>query len=399
MMPQGDRPGMTRILRFIETSDPHYGGPVESARRFAEAWARQGHRQDLLTLDPPGETHLSDYPGEIFPLGPPRDGRLLHRYRYSPAVVPWLRAHAKDYDAVIVGGLWRYMARAAHRALAGGATPYFVYTHGMLDPYFKQSQRLKHMGKQLSWWFAEGPLLRHARNVLFTCEEEGILAENAFWPYKAEGVCVGYGTTDTGGDPQAQEAAFRVAVPDLGTRDYLLFLSRIHPKKGCDLLVEAFAGIAAAHPDLDLVIAGPDQVGWVQDLKASAEALGISGRIHFPGMLKGDLKTGAFRGAQAFVLTSHQENFGIVVAEAMACGIPVLISDKVNIWREVVADGAGLVEPDTLEGSKTLLQRFAALSPAERAAMGARARESFLRRFHVERAADALMELIQSRIG
>jgi glycosyltransferase involved in cell wall biosynthesis len=389
---------MTRILRFIETSNPHYGGPVESARRFAEAWARKGHRQDLLTLDPPGETHLTDYPGEIFAMGPPRDGKLLHRYRYSPQVVPWLKAHAGDYDAVIVGGLWRYMARAAHKALAGGPTPYFVYTHGMLDPYFKESQKLKHMGKQLSWWFAEGPLLRHARHVLFTCEEEGILAQDAFWPYKVDGVSVGYGTTDVGGDPAAQKAAFRDAVPALAGRRYLLFLSRIHPKKGCDLLVEAFVGIAAGSPDLDLVIAGPDQVGLVAELKARAEALGIGARVHFPGMLKGDVKTGAFRGADAFVLTSHQENFGIVVAEAMACGIPVLISDKVNIWREVVADGAGMVEPDTLEGAKALLARFAVLGGEERAAMGARARESFLERFHVERAAEALMALIEQRL-
>jgi glycosyltransferase involved in cell wall biosynthesis len=254
------------------------------------------------------------------------------------------------------------------------------------------------MGKQLSWWFAEGPLLRHARHVLFTCEEEGILAQDAFWPYKVDGVSVGYGTTDVGGDPAAQKAAFRDAVPALAGRRYLLFLSRIHPKKGCDLLVEAFVGIAAGSPDLDLVIAGPDQVGLVAELKARAEALGIGARVHFPGMLKGDVKTGAFRGADAFVLTSHQENFGIVVAEAMACGIPVLISDKVNIWREVVADGAGMVEPDTLEGAKALLARFAVLGGEERAAMGARARESFLERFHVERAAEALMALIEQRL-
>ncbi|MFD1949606.1 glycosyltransferase [Sphingomonas arantia] len=388
---------MTRILRIITSADLHGGGPIEGARRFAEVWARDGHRQDLLTLDAPGERFLTDYPGEIFSVGPPRGRSLLNRYRYAPDMVPWLKANVGNYDAVIVSGLWRYMARGAMKALAGGPVPYFVFTHGMLDPWFKQSAPAKNWGKQLSWWWAEGPLTRHAANVLFTTEEEMILADKAFWPYRLNGAVVGYGTADVSGDPAAQIAAFRAALPTLGDQRFLLFLSRIHPKKGCDLLVEAFADVAAQDPTLDLVIAGPDQVGLVAGFQARADALGIGTRIHFPGMLKGDIKTGAFRAADAFVLPSHQENFGIVVAEAMACGTPVLISDKVNIWREVVADGAGLVEPDTLDGTRALLSRFVALSPTERAAMGTTARTSFLSRFHVEQAARGLMAFIEKR--
>ncbi len=389
---------MTRVLRIITSADLRGGGPIEGARRFAEIWARDGHRQDLLTLDPPEEEHLPDYPGKIFRVGPPRGRSLLQRYRYAPAMVPWLKAHAGDYDAVIVSGLWRYMARGAYKGLAGGNVPYFVFTHGMLDPWFRESAPAKHWGKQLSWLLAEGPLTANATNVLFTTEEEKLRADKAFWPYHAKPEVVGYGTSDANGDPATQVAAFRALLPALGERRFLLFLSRIHPKKGCDLLVEGFAAIAASDPTLDLVIAGPDETGLVDGLRARTQALGIGDRIHFPGMLKGDTKTGAFRAADAFVLPSHQENFGIVVAEAMACGTPVFLSDKVNIWREVVADGAGMVEPDTLEGTKRLLQRFAALSPDERRTMGEAARASFLSRFHVEQAARGLMALIQRKI-
>jgi glycosyltransferase involved in cell wall biosynthesis len=386
---------MTKILRIIADSNPSSGGPIEGTRRFGEVWAAHGHRQDMLTLDAPGETWLTDYPGKIIALGTQRTSNPVSKYRYSPRMVPWLCQHARDYDAILVSGLWRYQARGAGRALAGGATPYFVLPHGMLDPWFRETYPLKHIVKQLSWWWAEGPLLANARAVLFTSEEEKRLAEGIFRPWKANSVVIGYGTQDVIGDSESQKRTFRAAVPALGKRDYLLFLSRIHPKKGCDILVEAFAAIAAEAPHLDLVIAGPDQVGLANTLREQAERLNISDRLHFPGMLKGDVKTGAFRGATAFVLPSHQENFGIVVAEALACATPVLISNKVNIWREVEADGAGLIEPDTIEGTTALLTAYLAMNTDAHAEMRKRARSCFLNRFHAEKAAMDLLALIQ----
>jgi glycosyltransferase involved in cell wall biosynthesis len=132
------------------------------------------------------------------------------------------------------------------------------------------------------------------------------------------------------------------------------------------------------------VIAGPDQFGWLPELHSLAQKLGIGPRVHWPGMLKGDVKWGAFRSGAALILPSHQENFGFVVAEAMACSTPVLVSDKVNIWREVEASGSGLVEPDTLDGTRNLIRRFHALSPAERDAMSRNARSGFLKYFDIE---------------
>jgi glycosyltransferase involved in cell wall biosynthesis len=173
-----------------------------------------------------------------------------------------------------------------------------------------------------------------------------------------------------------------------------LFLSRIHEKKGCDLLLQAFARVAAVEPDLHLVLAGPDQTGWVARLQALAEEQGIAGRVTWPGMLRNDMKWGAFYAAEAFVLPSHQENFGIAVAEALGCGLPALISDKVNIWREVESSGAGLVAPDTLAGTRELLEQWLALAPERRAAMGAAARELFMRRFTVDAMANGLLDVV-----
>lgn len=390
---------MTRILRIITSADPRTGGPIEGARRVGEIWARQGHRQDLLTLDPPDERHLDDYPGRIVAIGPPRGGGPLQRYRYSPAMVPWLRAHVGAYDAVIVSGLWRYSARAAGVALAGARVPYVVFPHGMLDPWFRRTAPPKHLAIQASWWWAEGRLLAGARAVLFTSEEEQRRAQGAFLPYRVRGAVVNYGAADLSSDPLAQVAAFRALLPMLRGRAFLLFLGRIHPKKGCDLLLGAFASVAAAHPAIDLVIAGPDQVGMAGTLRAAAARAGIASRVHFPGMLAGDAKAGALRAATAFVLPSHQENFGIAVVEALAAGTPVLVSDQVAIWRELLADRAGLVAPDTLDGTTELLARFLSLPLAEQRAMGRRARDAFVTRFHIDRAADSLRVLIEREIG
>ena len=120
-------------------------------------------------------------------------------------------------------------------------------------------------------------------------------------------------------------------------------------------------------------MAGPDEVGLTPKLQALAVEQGVADRVIWPGMLAGDAKWGAFRAAEAFVLPSHQENFGIAVAEALSCGTPVLISTEVNIHGDVSACGAGQVEPDTLGGTEALLRRWAAVTPEERVEMRERA--------------------------
>ena len=182
--------------------------------------------------------------------------------------------------------------------------------------------------------------------------------------------------------------------PALQGKRLLLFLSRIHAKKGCDLLIEAFGRVAASDPALHLVMAGPDQTGWQAALERRADALGVGDQITWAGMLKGDLKWGAFFAADAFVLPSHQENFGIAVVEALACGLPVLISDKVNIWREIQEDGAGLVAEDTASGAEDLLRRWSALTPSEKDAMREAARLCFERRFEIGKAVANLLTTV-----
>jgi glycosyltransferase involved in cell wall biosynthesis len=379
-----------KLLQVLRSLDPAGGGPMEGVVQSSLALIRMGHDVEIVTLDDPSAEFIAGCPLRVHALGPAGSG-----YGYAAGYVPWLRAHVHEYSAVVVNGLWQYHGLGAWRVLHNAKVPYFVFTHGMLDPWFKQAYPLKHLKKWLYWPWADYRLLRDARAVLFTCEEERLLARRSFWLYRAREIVVSFGTSTPPADAQRLREAFLQRWPELRARDLLLFLSRIHEKKGCDLLIEAFARVASEHPQLQLVMAGPDQTGLQAELQAQAERLGVGKRIVWLGMLRGDLKWGAFYAAQLYVLPSHQENFGIAVAEALACRLPVLISNKVNIWREIDAAGAGLVDDDTVEACERALRRWLAMSSEQRAAMADRAVNLFERRFTVQAMAESLLDAVK----
>lgn len=394
-----------RVLEIIASVDPRDGGAIEGLIQQAAVRRRIGVQTSIVSLDSPTDAWVSECPVPTIALG---NGRhhdavrphnwLWTQYRYAPSLRRWLRSHAEDYDIAVVNGLWNYTALAARQALPA-RIPYVVFAHGMLDPWEKHRNRLKHTIKQMLWSFSEGPLLENASAVLFTAEDEMLRARETFWPYRVKETIVGYGTADIAGDPQCQIDAFRRSLPSLGDRPFLLFLGRIHPKKGCDLLISSFAKVAALCPRLDVVIAGPDQIGWRKQLEALAQAEGVAERIHWPGPVFGEIKWGALRACAAFVLPSHQENFGVAVAEALAAGKPVMISDKVNIWREVEADGAGLIASDDAAGTLASLSKYISLSLEQRQAMGMAARGCFLHRYEISVPAVRLCDLFNTIIG
>ncbi|MCT0208298.1 glycosyltransferase [Synechococcus sp. CS-1332] len=380
-----------KILNLNRSLDPLGGGPIEGVRQMVPHLAALGVSSTLASLDPPDAPWLRNHSPPDCGLGP-----VHGLYGYRRGLPSRIRALAQGHDAVIVHGVWQYHAFATWRALHGTGIPYFVYPHGMLDPWFKHTYPLKHLKKWAYWPWGEYRVLRDARAVLFTCEQERLLARQSFWLYRARERVVGYGTSSPPGEADAQRRLFLEAHPHLQGKRLLLFLSRLHPKKGVDLLIEAFAGVAASDPRLHLVIAGPDQMGWQADLQRYAAQLGIADRLTWPGMLSGDLKWGAFRSAELFCLPSHQENFGIVVAEAMGCGLPVAIAHPVNISSEVEKAGAGLVHSDTIAGTTAALGQWLAMPAAEQARMGERGAQLFRDRFDFASVARNLLPVLES---
>lgn len=388
---------------MVQTLDPSVGGVATAVVSLSRGLARRGYKIDIVTLDEPNAivAAVADRsPASATPATNDIDltvhalGAGLTKYRYSKTLLPWLREHGGNYDRVIVNGLWQYLSLAAWLFCHGTSKPYYVFPHGMLDPWFKRTFPLKHLKKWLYWPWAEYRVLRDAAAVIFTSEEERLQARKSFWLYRCREEVSPLGLESPPPIPSQAKETFLARYPQLRDTRILLFLGRLHPKKGCDILIDALPRNPDPKNLVSLVLAGPDQIGWEKYLRARVAHLDVAPRIVFTGMLQGEMKQGALASADAFILPSHQENFGMAVVEALAVGLPVLISERVNVWREIDNDHAGYVESDDLPGTTRLIERWMATPLAEREVMRANARKCFGRRFEINRAVDSLLRIL-----
>ncbi|HTJ95298.1 MAG TPA: glycosyltransferase [Pararobbsia sp.] len=384
----------TRVLHVLPSLDPRMGGVVEAVVQFVHHLAPLGCVSEVVTLDADEGAVHERVKAVVHRVGP---GRGF--YGLSPRLVGWIRSNRARFDAVIVHGIWQFHSFAAWAGIVGTRTPLFVFPHGMLDPWFERAYPAKHLKKRIYWALLERWVFDRANSVLFTCEEERELARRPFLNPRHRLAVNGFGIDSVPAEIDTARAidAFRRAYPTTAGQRVLLFLSRIHEKKGCDLLIDAFADIAARDTSLCLVMAGPGEAPLIESLKRQADARGIADRVLWPGMLSGELKWGALAAAEVFVLPSHQENFGIAVVEALASRTPVLITNRINIWREIQASGGGWICSDTRESVRDLLGRWAFDTTAEqREAMRAAAFETFSTHFRIETAARALLAHVQA---
>lgn len=386
-----------KILHIIVSFSPAHGGPPEAVRQLVRAYQKIGANIEVVCLDKPDAPFLKNIQCPVHAIG---EG-YLGKYALSPRLLRWLRKNAHRFDGIVMNGIWTFPGVATWIAARRAGTPYGIFVHGALDPWFNKTYPLKHL-KKLIYWPVQRAVLHDAHAVFFTTQAERDLAIQSFPSSKWKSVVVPYGIVDPeedSPDHDAQAEAFFSLMPQLRGKRYLLFLARIHEKKGCDLLIQAFAKLAASAPDVDLVIAGPDQAGLQHKLQRMAADLGIAPRVHWPGFLGGDRKWGALRACDAFVLPSHQENFGIAVVEALAAGRPVLISNQVNIWEEIETDRVGIVAEDTLQGTERILRQWLSLPEEQRSEMASHARPCFLQRYAMNRAAVAINKVFQKARG
>jgi glycosyltransferase involved in cell wall biosynthesis len=383
-----------RVLHVLPSLDPRTGGVAEAVVQLVKHMQPFGCVSEVATLDSPDGPVFDRVRGTVHRLGP---GRGF--YGLSTGLMRWLRANATRYDAVIVHGIWQFHSLAARYAVLGKHTPLFVFPHGMLDPWFQRTYPTKHVKKMIYWTLAERWVFR-ASAVLFTCQTELELARKPFLGRKLPLRVSGFGVEQVQRDVEGDMQVFWDAYPDLRGKRVLLFLSRIHEKKGCDLLIDAFARIGNQHPDVRLVIAGPGDDALVGRLKRQVQHAGIQAQVVWTGMLSGQIKWAALRAAELFVLPSHQENFGIAVVEALASGTPVLVADRVNIWKEIATSGGGWSCSDTSKSVTDALQRWCAQTTIDqREAMGKSAFECYQTHFRIEEAARRLTAIMTEMSG
>ena len=283
-------------------------------------------------------------------------------YKVSWSLGTWLRQHVADFDVVHMHALFSYSSLAAARAAKRAGVPYIVRPLGVLNRW-----GMKHRRQALKKWslrFVEMPILRSAAAIHFTAEAERREAAEAnaeigklpsvVIPLPVE---VGDGKLTAGGKGTLTASpAGRGAAPE--DRCVILFLSRIDPKKGVELLLAAFALIAAEFPGSRLMIAGDGERNYLKSLKMKASQLGIEDRILWTGFLAGEEKARAFAESTLFVLPSYSENFGIAAAEALAAGVPSILSENVAVAEDARAADAALVVPCNIAATSAALRRL-----------------------------------------
>jgi glycosyltransferase involved in cell wall biosynthesis len=397
------------ILHIAGKLDPRLGGVAQAIRTIVSGLDKLGFYNEVVSLDNPQAPFLKESP---FVIHTPGEGQSA--WYYSSGLKPWLKINYIRFDIVIVHGLWQYHGYALQRLFRQlkkritRLPAVYVMPHGMLDPWFQavRGRRVKAIRNWCYWKLIEKKLVNGADGILFTSLEEQTLASQPFRPYKPKHTAVvGLGVQGPPLFTENMQKAFLNRCPEVMNRNYLLFLGRIDEKKGVDLLLEAYDKIAVDY-SVDnasenyqfpmLIIAGPglDTPYGKKIKKIIATSRLLKFLVAFPGMLSGDAKWGAFYCADAFVLASHQENFGMALVEALACGTPVLISNKVNIWREVVETQGGLAEDDTAAGTLSLLNRWMTMRPEQQRLMGVRAKQCYESQFSVEMATKRMLRAL-----
>jgi glycosyltransferase involved in cell wall biosynthesis len=342
-----------RILHVIGSIAPRYGGPSIVAPAMCQALAARGHQVELATTDMDGRDALA-VPGELAGGSPGvrvtfRRAHWPRSYAASAGLGYWLRRHVGRFDVVHVHSLHQFHTWIAARYCRRAGVPYIIRPHGALDPYHL---RQHHWRKALVTGLVEGRAVRAAAGMHYTSIAEQRHASRL--GRMPPGTVVPLGVelaAPAGWDKLLADH------PELAGRTLVTFLGRITAKKRLDLLVEAFAGVAAADDRAHLVVAGPDD-GAGDDLASRIASLGLGHRVSLPGLLTGGPKTALLRQSRVVALPSEDESFGVAVAEAMCAGTAVVVTEGVAIHHEVAAARAGLVVPPDAEPLARALLTF-----------------------------------------
>jgi len=385
-----------KILQVIPSLDPAFGGPTNAALGFSCGLARQGQEVTIFTTDA-GANGRSGLPFQIpiniqnvetcyFPV------QYLKHYKFSSSLVKALKENIPYFDVVHIHSLFQFSTLAASYYCRKYQKPYIIRPLGQLDPFVL---RRHSFCKRLYLWFFEYGNLERAYALHFTTEEE--MNGCKLLGFKFHSVVIPLGIDLEEFHNLPPYGTFRSKYPELKDKKIILFLSRLNFKKGLDILVKAFAILTKERDDVCLVIVGPDNEGYGRKVKKWLSNEGVLNKAVFVGMLLGRDKLAVLRDSDIFVLPSYSENFGLAVIEAMACGLPVVISNKVNIFSDIKEASAGLVvETDPM-------QLFAAMKkildePQLQKELGDRARVLVERKFNWTVVTPQLIKVYESML-
>ncbi len=345
-----------RVLHVVPSIALIYGGPSQMVMGLSSALSMAGIEVTVLTTDSNGDTGQAplDVPLEV-PVQ--QDGYEVYyfrcspfrRYKFSLKLLRWLAHHSHRYDLVHIHALFSPVSTAAAIVARHQKLPYILRPLGTLDPADLQKKR--HL-KKLYAALLERPNLAGAAALHFTSDQEAKISDR--FGTSPPDLVIPLGVTL----PRPSDAAFRDLYNLPKARPLLLFLSRIEPKKGLDLLIPALERLADEGQDFHFVLAGanPQDPAYEAKIRGQIHGSALRDRSTLTGFISGGDKAALLQQADLFVLPSYYENFGIAVAEAMAARTPVVISDQVHIWQDIQQSEAGWVSACTVESLTATLR-------------------------------------------
>ena len=366
-----------KVLHVIPSVSERSGGPATAIVSMCRALRAQGIDVLLATtnhrLPHTNTTSITDYkglPARVFRV------QIGASFKYSRPLASWLNANVRDFDLVHIHAVFNHASVAAASACRKAGVPYVVRPLGTLDPW---SMSQKAGRKRIFWSLVGKKMLQGSAAVHYTAAGEKMATEAYLGINHGSVIALG---VDVNGSSSVRQAAEQF--PALVGHKYVLLLSRLDPKKNVEILIDAFKSLK--DDAWRLVIAGDGPREYESSLKQRA---GGSEKIIFTGWVGGEQKEALLRDASLFVLASRHENFGLSVMEAMARGVPVLLSPHVNLAREIEAANAGwIVELDRFnDGLAAVLE-----NEAERARRGKAAHE-FSLRYSWQKTATDLIDL------
>ena len=332
-----------KVLHVIPSVAPDSGGPAQAIIPMCRQLKSQGVDVLLVTTDAgittnsPIRDRVVDYKGvsTVF-----FKSQLGESFKFSRPMSVWLDRNITKFDLVHVHAIFNHASIAATRACQNQHVPYVIRPLGSLDPWSMSQKRFR---KQLFWRLSGQKMMHGAAAVHYTTNAERDSVEQTLRLNHGHVIPLGIEFEPT--DFPAQANGLKNLLSDLDHHPYVLVLSRLHPKKALDVLIEAFAHVTSndQFAEWRLVIAGEGPSDYMQRLRGVVSNANAEARIIFPGWLDGDNKRSALRNASLLALASYQENFGLCVMEALSYSVPVLISPHVNLADEIKNAGAGWI--------------------------------------------------------
>jgi glycosyltransferase involved in cell wall biosynthesis len=329
-----------RVLHVIASLSPLHGGPTIALQTMSQALSDAGIQVDICTtnisrkstLQVPLYQPVQQFGGHTwyFPV-------TVHPYSISLSLAKWLNANIQNYSIIHLHGIFTFPTDYAAWLAKQKNIPYIIRPLGILNQY--GIQKHKKVLKML-WLSFLTPVLKSAKAIHFTSTAEQTEAGEVIQNINGVVIPLGINTDEFKQLPTKQ--AFLKQYPQLSDKKIILFLSRIDPKKGLEMLLPAFKNCCQLHQDLHLMVAGSGESSYEHTINNLVLQLNLEEHVTFTGHVSGNQKLLLFAGADLFVLPSYSENFGISVIEAMAAGLPVLISKNVAISNEITSANAGL---------------------------------------------------------